>query len=132
MLPIMLQVNGNVTLQPLVERGPLLGSREQVAADLDQANDLASSTSTGTLTATPLSQLPLWSGCVAADRSCGSPTPMHVGGSRPDRRLCLPASAVVATALALRWQTLLIARQPLEQSAHLPARRGCQANTSER
>jgi probable F420-dependent oxidoreductase len=36
-LPVMLQVNGNVTAEPLDERGPLLGSPEQVAADLDRA-----------------------------------------------------------------------------------------------
>jgi hypothetical protein len=36
----MLQVNGNVTAEPLDERGPLLGSPEQVAADLDQAREL--------------------------------------------------------------------------------------------
>jgi probable F420-dependent oxidoreductase len=39
-LPVMLQVNGNVTAEPLDERGPLLGSPEQVAADLDQAERL--------------------------------------------------------------------------------------------
>jgi probable F420-dependent oxidoreductase len=36
-LPIMLQVNGNVTEEPLDERGPLLGSPEQVADDLERA-----------------------------------------------------------------------------------------------
>jgi probable F420-dependent oxidoreductase len=36
-LPVMLQVNGNVTAEPLEERGPLLGSPEQVAADLERA-----------------------------------------------------------------------------------------------
>jgi probable F420-dependent oxidoreductase len=36
-LPIMLQVNGNVTEESLDERGPLLGSPEQVADDLEQA-----------------------------------------------------------------------------------------------
>ena len=39
-LPVMLQVNGSVTAEPLDERGPLLGSPEQVAADLDQAAEL--------------------------------------------------------------------------------------------
>jgi probable F420-dependent oxidoreductase len=39
-LPLMLQVNGNVTAEPLDERGPLLGSPDQVAADLDQAAEL--------------------------------------------------------------------------------------------
>ena len=33
----MLQVNGNVTAEPRDERGPLLGSPEQVAADIDRA-----------------------------------------------------------------------------------------------
>jgi probable F420-dependent oxidoreductase len=36
-LPIMLQVNGNVTEESLDKRGPLLGSPEQVADDLEQA-----------------------------------------------------------------------------------------------
>jgi probable F420-dependent oxidoreductase len=36
-LPIMLQVNGNVTEESLDERGPLLGSPEQVADDLEHA-----------------------------------------------------------------------------------------------
>ena len=36
-LPIMLQVNGNVTEESLEDRGPLLGSPEQVADDLAQA-----------------------------------------------------------------------------------------------
>ena len=39
-LPVMLQVNGNVTEEPLDERGPLLGSPEQVAADLERAAKL--------------------------------------------------------------------------------------------
>jgi probable F420-dependent oxidoreductase len=39
-LPIVLQVNGDLTEEPLDERGPLLGSPEQVAADLDEAASL--------------------------------------------------------------------------------------------
>ena len=33
-------MNGNVTAEPMDERGPLLGSPDQVAADLDQAAEL--------------------------------------------------------------------------------------------
>jgi probable F420-dependent oxidoreductase len=36
-LPVVLQVNGDLTEEPLAERGPLLGSPDQVAADLDEA-----------------------------------------------------------------------------------------------
>jgi hypothetical protein len=36
----MLQLNGNVTAEPLDEREPLLGSTDQVAADLDQTAEL--------------------------------------------------------------------------------------------
>ena len=39
----------------------------------------ASSTSTGTLRTAPSAGSRYWNGCVAADRSCGSQTPMHVG-----------------------------------------------------
>ncbi len=39
-LPVMVQVNGNVTAEPQDERGPLTGSPEQVAADIDQAAEL--------------------------------------------------------------------------------------------
>ncbi|MBO2453974.1 TIGR03619 family F420-dependent LLM class oxidoreductase [Actinomadura barringtoniae] len=39
-LPIMLQVNGAVTAKPLDERGPLTGSVEQVAADLETAAEM--------------------------------------------------------------------------------------------
>ena len=39
-LPVMLQVNGNVTDEPQDEHGPLLGSPEQVAADLVEAEKL--------------------------------------------------------------------------------------------
>jgi len=59
MLPIMLQVNGNVTAEPLDERGPLLGSPEQVAADLDQAAELGVEHVYWNSNDDPLSQLPL-------------------------------------------------------------------------
>ena len=39
-LPIMLQVNGNVTEDPVPEPAPLLGSPAQVAADLEKAAKL--------------------------------------------------------------------------------------------
>lgn len=39
-LPVLLQVNGDVTAEPLDERGPLTGSPEQVATDLHQAAEL--------------------------------------------------------------------------------------------
>jgi alkanesulfonate monooxygenase SsuD/methylene tetrahydromethanopterin reductase-like flavin-dependent oxidoreductase (luciferase family) len=39
----------------------------------------ASSTSTGTLTTTRSASSRYWNSCVAAERSCGSQTPMHVG-----------------------------------------------------
>lgn len=39
-LPVLLQVNGNITDRPLDERAPLLGSPEQVAADLERADAL--------------------------------------------------------------------------------------------
>jgi probable F420-dependent oxidoreductase len=58
-LPIMLQVNGNVTTQPLDQRGPLLGSPEQVAADLDQASKLGVEHVYWNSDDDPLSQLPL-------------------------------------------------------------------------
>ena len=38
--PVMLQVNGNLSVGPQDERGPLLGSPEQVAADLEKAEKL--------------------------------------------------------------------------------------------
>ncbi len=57
-LPIMLQVNGNVTAEPLDERGPLLGSPEQVAADLDQAAELGVEHVYWNSNDDPLSQLP--------------------------------------------------------------------------
>jgi hypothetical protein len=58
-LPIMLQVNGNVTAEPLDERGPLLGSTDQVAADLDQAAKLGIEHVYWNSDDDPLSQLPL-------------------------------------------------------------------------
>lgn len=39
-LPVVLQVNGSLSEQPLDERGPLLGSPEQVADDLERAAGL--------------------------------------------------------------------------------------------
>ena len=58
-LPIMLQVNGNISAKPLDERGPLLGSTEQVAADLDQATKLGIEHVYWNSADDPLSQLPL-------------------------------------------------------------------------
>jgi len=58
-LPIMLQVNGNVTAEPPDERGPLLGSPDQVAADLDQAAELGVKHVYWNSNDDPLSQLPL-------------------------------------------------------------------------
>jgi probable F420-dependent oxidoreductase len=57
-LPIMLQVNGNLTAAPLDKRGPLLGSPDQVAADLDQAAKLAIEHVYWNSADDPLSQLP--------------------------------------------------------------------------
>jgi probable F420-dependent oxidoreductase len=58
-LPVMLQVNGNVTAEPLDERGPLLGSPEQVAADLDRAARLGVEHIYWITGGEPLRQLPL-------------------------------------------------------------------------
>jgi probable F420-dependent oxidoreductase len=58
-LPVMLQVNGNVTAEPLDERGPLLGSPEQVAADLDRAARLGVEHIYWNTDDEPLRQLPL-------------------------------------------------------------------------
>jgi probable F420-dependent oxidoreductase len=58
-LPVMLQVNGNVTAEPLDERGPLLGSPDQVAADLDQAARLGIEHIYWNTHDEPLRQLPL-------------------------------------------------------------------------
>lgn len=58
-LPVMLQVNGNVTADPQDERGPLTGSPEQVAADLDHAATLGVEHVYWNTDADPLRQLPL-------------------------------------------------------------------------
>jgi hypothetical protein len=58
-LPVMLQVNGNVTAKPLDERGPLLGSPDQVAVDLDQAARLGVEHIYWNTGDEPLRQLPL-------------------------------------------------------------------------
>ena len=58
-LPIMLQVNGHVTAEALDERGPLLGSPEQVAADLDRAAELGIEHIYWNSDDDPLAQLPL-------------------------------------------------------------------------
>jgi probable F420-dependent oxidoreductase len=57
-LPIMLQVNGNITAEPIDEHGPLLGSPEQVAADLDHATRLGVEHVYWNSADDPLSQLP--------------------------------------------------------------------------
>jgi probable F420-dependent oxidoreductase len=57
-LPIMLQVNGNITAEPLEERGPLLGSPEQVATDLEQAAGLGVEHVYWNSADDPLTQLP--------------------------------------------------------------------------
>jgi hypothetical protein len=78
-LPIMLQVNGNVTAEPLddADRCSALPTRSQPISTKPPSS--ASSTSTGTLTTTRSASSRYWNSCVAADRSCGSQTPMHVG-----------------------------------------------------
>ncbi len=58
-LPIMLQVNGNVTDEPVDERGPLLGSVDQVAGDLELAEDLGIEHVYWNTAGEPLAQLPL-------------------------------------------------------------------------
>ena len=58
-LPVMLQVNGNVTTTPLDERGPLIGSPEQVASDLEQARQLGVEHVYWNSEDDPLAQLPL-------------------------------------------------------------------------
>ena len=58
-LPVMLQVNSNVTAEPLDERGPLQGSPEQVAADLDRAARLGIEHIYWITDDEPLRQLPL-------------------------------------------------------------------------
>lgn len=58
-LPVMLQVNGNVTEAALDQRGPLTGSPEQVAGDLDRAAGLGVQHVYWHLDGDTLSQLPL-------------------------------------------------------------------------
>ena len=58
-LPVILQVNGDITEKPVDEPAPLLGSSEQVAADLDLAAQLAVAHICWHFTGDPLSQLPL-------------------------------------------------------------------------
>jgi alkanesulfonate monooxygenase SsuD/methylene tetrahydromethanopterin reductase-like flavin-dependent oxidoreductase (luciferase family) len=58
-LPVMLQVNGNVTAQPRDDRGPLIGSPEQVVADIDQAAKLGVQHIYWITDQEPLQQLPL-------------------------------------------------------------------------
>jgi hypothetical protein len=61
-LPVMLQVNGNITDTPQDERGPLLGSSEQVATDLDRAEQLGVAHVYWHSDADPMGQLPLVAG----------------------------------------------------------------------
>jgi hypothetical protein len=58
-LPVMLQVNGSVTAEPQDQRGPLVGSLEQVATDLDQAAKLGIEHIYWNTDNDPLRQLPL-------------------------------------------------------------------------
>ncbi len=58
-LPMMLQVNGNVTEDPVHEPAPLLGSPEQVAADLEKAAKLGIGHVYWHLDGDPLRSLPL-------------------------------------------------------------------------
>lgn len=58
-LPVMLQVNGNVTAEPRDERGPLIGSPEQVAADIAKAAKLGVEHIYWNTDGDPLRQLPL-------------------------------------------------------------------------
>jgi probable F420-dependent oxidoreductase len=58
-LPIMLQVNGNVTEDPVPEPAPLVGSPEQVAADLEKAAKLGVRHVFWHFDENPLSSLPL-------------------------------------------------------------------------
>jgi probable F420-dependent oxidoreductase len=58
-LPVALQVNGDITPEPLNERGPLLGSLEQVAADLDRAAKLGVNHICWNSEGDPADQLPL-------------------------------------------------------------------------
>jgi probable F420-dependent oxidoreductase len=58
-VPVMLQVNGNVTAEPQEERGPLIGSPEQVATDIDRAGKLGVEHIYWNTDDDPLRQLPL-------------------------------------------------------------------------
>jgi probable F420-dependent oxidoreductase len=58
-LPMGLQVNGNVTAEPRDERGPLIGSPDQVAADIDRAAGLGIEHIYWITDDDPLRQLPL-------------------------------------------------------------------------
>nr|WP_296069322.1 TIGR03619 family F420-dependent LLM class oxidoreductase [uncultured Actinoplanes sp.] len=58
-LPIMLQVNGNVTQDPVPEPAPLVGSPEQVAADLEKAAKLGVEHVFWHFDENPLGSLPL-------------------------------------------------------------------------
>jgi alkanesulfonate monooxygenase SsuD/methylene tetrahydromethanopterin reductase-like flavin-dependent oxidoreductase (luciferase family) len=114
-LPIMLQVNGNVTIQPLDERRPLLGSPEQVAADLDQASKLGVEHVYWNSDDDPPGSSRYWNSCVAL-----------IGHAAPRRRCTsadldpieAPAASKYrrsyrARAAPPRWQTHLIARQTI-------------------
>ena len=57
-LPVILQVNGDITEKPVQEPAPLLGSPDQVAADLDQATQLKVAHICWHSNGDPLSQLP--------------------------------------------------------------------------
>jgi probable F420-dependent oxidoreductase len=58
-LPVALQVNGEITAEPLNERGPLLGSLEQVADDVDRAAQLGVDHICWNGEGDPVGQLPL-------------------------------------------------------------------------
>lgn len=59
-LPVLLQVNGTLSEQPQEERGPLLGSVDQVAADLQRAESLGvGHVYWNSLAEDPLTQVPL-------------------------------------------------------------------------
>lgn len=59
-LPVLLQVNGTLSDQPLDERDPLLGSLDQVAGDLERAEALGvGHVYWSSLTKDPLDQIPL-------------------------------------------------------------------------
>jgi probable F420-dependent oxidoreductase len=57
-LPVLLQVNATVTAEPQAERGPLAGSPEQVAEDLDRAERLGVEHVYWNTTSDPTEQLP--------------------------------------------------------------------------